>query len=207
VTIVLSSDPWERFVEARKHEIGIRYAWHAKRGGRGRRRGFNRSALALNQLRRLFQDRYGDGPLPENDLGRDALWITANHIARRPGDVVRHIWIWARQHCPWKPEDELAILIETVVAKPRYFSVDRIGKLLQVTQEERLRLRLTQIGAIGVPKRERRRHRRARARHREQVRREAHGARPRARSATRTKPWAVLGISERTWRRRGLHRG
>jgi hypothetical protein len=193
--------PFDHSVAARLAEIAIRYRWHARQGRRGRR-GFSRVALTLHQVRRLFRDRQWD-ELPDSDLGRDALWITANLLARRRGDVARHIWIWARQHCPWKPEEELAILIETVVVKPRWFSVDRLGKLLQVTEEERARLKLTQIGALGVPKRERKRRRRERARQREQARRVMKGARPHAQSAARNQHWRALGISKRTWYRRG----
>jgi hypothetical protein len=49
---------------------------------------------------------------------------------------------------------------------------------------------------------------RHRKRQREQMRakRRAAGVRPLEESFTRTRPWAALGICERTWRRRGLHR-
>jgi hypothetical protein len=193
--------PFDQHVAGRKHEVAVRWEWHAKHGRRGRRRGFNRFALTLNHLRRLYLDRWDE--LPNNDLGRDALWIMANYLARRPGDVARHIWVWARQFCPWKLEEELTILIETAVAKPRRFTVDQLGKLLHVTQEERSRLKLTQIGAIGFPKRARKRRRRELARRREQTRRMANGAKPHAQSATRTHLWKMLGMSRRTWYRRG----
>jgi hypothetical protein len=178
-----------------RSRCGTGAARHGKRGG------FNRFALTLNHLRRLYLDRWDE--LPNNDLGREALWIMANYLARRPGDVARHIWVWARQFCPWKDEQELAILIETVVAKPRRFTVDQLGKLLQVTQEERSRLKLTQIGAVGFPRRARKKRRRELARRREQARRVVNGARPHAQSADRAQPWKAFGISERTWYRRG----
>ena len=91
--------------------------------------------------------------------------------------------------------------------KPRRLHADRIAKMLRVTDAERTALKLTTIGACDVSKAERLRRRRERHRAAQQATRRARGVVPRdqylADSFSRTKPWEALGISRRTWERRG----
>src|ERR1700684_492027 len=86
------------FQESRHRQIAMRYAWHDSPRQR-RRPKF--CYLRLRELERLYGDRYGP-TLPDDDAGRDELFIAAQHIAQGgDSESGHHIRAWALLWCPW----------------------------------------------------------------------------------------------------------
>jgi hypothetical protein len=185
-----------------KHaEIAVRYRWMQKQN-----RPVPMAAIRVAELHRLLGSRWGL-VLPDDDAGRDDAEVMAHHLARRPGDARKHIKTYLRRHAPWMSGDETKRLIATVMAKPRKFRADTLAARLNLTFAERARLGIKTIGAVDVDKAERVKRRRNVNRDYLKDRRRTRGAKPRADyeagSLARTKPWLAMGLSERTWYRRG----
>jgi hypothetical protein len=91
------------------------------------------------------------------------------------------------------------------LSRPHYVPMApaTIGRLLGVTAEVRLDAKAWSIIPYGTTKEQMMEQARERHRGREFERKRAKGARPRELSLSRTKPWARLGISRRTWYRQG----
>ena len=98
-----------------------------------------------------------------------------------------------------------------MLAKPRRWRADTLGNHLGLREAERRHLRIVTIGSIEVTKAQRLKRRRERGRGRDEARRRSKGAKPRreyeANSISRAKPWERLGISRKTWYRRGKPSG
>src|ERR1700719_4094795 len=62
------------------------------------------AVLRIADLRRLYADRYGR-MLPDDDAGRDAAFVMACHLAKRP-DAERRIANWLELQAPWMRQDE-----------------------------------------------------------------------------------------------------
>jgi hypothetical protein len=108
-------------------------------------------------------------------------------------------------------DDQLETLRRGVTAAQRHASgrflkADTMARRLNVTIEEREGLAIWKVGAIdaGPEERKARRieRRRARDRARDETRRRARGAKPRAESVERLKPWEAIGESRMTFYRR-----
>jgi hypothetical protein len=162
--------------------------------------------IRLRELERLFSLRYGKF-LPRNAVGRDALTITAHHIVHMGPNAEDHITAWARVWAPWMPAKRATELAARVIANPAKFKADTLGERLRLTREERDYLGITTIGAVGQSVQERKELRQYRRRLKARLHRQRRGAKTRSEyeegALTRTKPWNALGISRRTWYRRG----
>jgi len=189
-------------------EVAIRYAWASRRC-----RGFVPRAILiimvrLRELERLFASRYG-ATLPDDDAGSDDLLVAAHTIAGAYQDenVAGRIVAWARMWAPWLPAAEAEALAALVAANPHCWTADTLAWRLRLTTVERDALGITTIGAFDMSKAECLARRKERRRVAEVGRRKAKGAVSRAAyeaaSASRIKPWATLGMSRRTWYRRG----
>ena len=104
------------------------------------------------------------------------------------------------------PSDErLEVALASRVQKVtwvRQFDPDALAKMFNVTENLRRKLRLTQIGAINCS-RERRAAEQAKSdRQAKSIARRAAGVPLIVDALSRKQPWAVLGISRRTWERR-----
>jgi hypothetical protein len=97
----------------------------------------------------------------------------------------------------------IKLVIRQAQAAPRHFKADSLAKMLRLKDAERTACGIRTIGAIDLLKAERTKRRKARHRARQKARRVAKGATPREQALTRTRPWEGLGISRRTWERRG----
>jgi hypothetical protein len=190
-------------------EIAQRYAWYAYKSGKTRSWRIEPKKITrirLRELERIFSSRYGKF-LPHNAAGRDALVIAAHHIVHMGPNAEQHIRAWARLWTPWMALKHVVDLARTVIANPVKYKADTLGHRLQLSHEERQRLAITTIGAVGQNAEQRKRLRKHRRRAYDRLRRERKGAKTReeyeAGSLTRTKPWEALGISRRTWYRRG----
>jgi hypothetical protein len=92
------------------------------------------------------------------------------------------------------------------IAQPKLETQDKLARIFGVDDRLRQKLKLTQVGAIDIPRNVRVLRAKARKRHRDResaaARRAAEGATPRSQSKARLKPWIALGISESTYYRR-----
>lgn len=150
------------------------------------------------------------GRLPDDDAGRDCLFIAACHIwhlGRKCGpDAAIGAWtaIWA----PWCDAEELAALIQRVEVNPQKWTADEMAQELGpwLTFEVRQALGLTTIGSVDLDKAGRLQRRAENSKERSTEKRRRSGAVTRAeyeaKSESRTKPWLALGISRATYKRR-----
>ncbi|WP_050626691.1 hypothetical protein [Bradyrhizobium viridifuturi] len=188
-------------------EIIRRYAWSQKPRNAPLRRG-SRSLVALLrlcELERLWSVRYG-GTLPNDDAGADDLWIAAQLISRRQGDIPTKVVAWARVWAPWCSAGEAAALAAHVVSHPYKFTADVLAEKVGLIYAERQALGIKTIGSTDVNSADRERLRRQRSRANEQRKRRADGAVPRdlyeENSNESLRPWEDDGVSRATWYRR-----
>jgi hypothetical protein len=151
---------------------------------------------------KLLRDRNG-ATLPDDDAGREYLRELLLPISLGPrADIkMRHaIEVWM----PWMGKDEARGLLDEINQMPMWQRKPKaraLGERLNVIYSDRERLRLRTIlpcdvsdaGMVLIRKKKRR--------EREKKRRELKGAKSRATSITKTKPWLALGISRASWYR------
>jgi hypothetical protein len=195
----------ELAVEQRNAEIKRRNALitEAKLERRRRKRKKGRASLAtlrVCELYRLFFVRYRGHLIPDDDDGRDSVWIFINHLAMLASPAVR-IEDWLSRCAPWFHDQAM---IDRARAKPQRWRADTMAEVLNVTDEERTRLKTWTIGAVDCDKDQRAARRREKNRLAKEARRRADGALPRAQSLSQTKPWEAEGISRRQWERRRM---
>ena len=181
-------------------EIAERYAWDIEQ----RRKPVDKLRLILQtrlrQMERLFVDRWGE-ELPNNRAGWRALVDAAHTIAGLGGEAEGHIVAWAAMWAPWLATGRAQQLAAHIAANPIKLGADTLGWRLGLTVEERVRLRITTIGAVGESKADRAAERRRKRRERERARRADKGARkPRGRPS-KGKPWLAAGVSRSAWYR------
>jgi hypothetical protein len=153
--------------------------------------------------------------LPDDDAGRDHLFIAACHLwhlGKRHGadSAIRE---WAQRWARWCGEQELADLIERVAANPRKWTADELAHELGVAVLPfvvRQALNLTTIGSIDVDKEGRERLRGEKSKDRSTGYRRANGQVSRAEylaanSKSRDQPWVSLNMSKSKYYRLGLH--
>jgi hypothetical protein len=128
------------------------------------------------------------------------------HMAKSWKHNERTMRTWIMEHARWalaNSDNLIRCAIANKAKKPP--SADKLAEMLGVTYAMRKRLGLTTIGANDFTKRQRNARRKQRRRERDmsrlEAKRRAKGAKPRADSAARTKPWEAEGISRRTWYR------
>ena len=175
----------------------------------GKRGPVSLTTLRISEIYKVFADIYG-GTIPDDDAGRLDLEILANHLCGRPADNARNrktilmaVVAWA----PWILPTEAAAIAEGALRDRKKYRADTLAAMLGVTTERRNRLNLRTIGANDTTADERAAWQVEKARQRKERRRRASGATARAdyeaRSISRAKPWAPLGMSRTTWYRVG----
>lgn len=158
-------------------------------------------------LERLISARY-DGKLPNDDAGKDDLWIVAQLTRRLGGDISKNLVAWVGRWAPWCSEAWARELAAKACDQPEpyRFTADVLAERQGLTYAERQALGITAIGAIDVDREERERLRRQRSRANEKQKRRENGVISRAvfeeGSANSTRPWENEGISRATWYRR-----
>ncbi|KJC59376.1 hypothetical protein UP10_17820 [Bradyrhizobium sp. LTSPM299] len=150
--------------------------------------------------------------LPDDDAGRDHLYIAACHlwhIGKKSGPVAA-IEAWVAQWAPWCGPDELAALIRRVELNPRKWTADELAYdlgLYVLPFVVRQALGLTTIGSLDVDKKGREKRQVELSKDRSTERRREAGAIPRSEwlaknTASRTEPRVPMGISKATYHRR-----
>lgn len=187
--------------QAAQHRlIEIRYrsaAREAKEGRRGRRPKV--CNLRLAEVERIYRDRFGK-LFPNNPDGRAALQIVADCIALATGAVPSHIVGFIRARAPWAlPEADA--YAASACSESRWLSADEMAWRIGLSASERSRLKVRTIGAAGMTARQRKLAQKEKRRAREENRRREAGAKPRAASLSRLRPWETAGVSRAKWYR------
>jgi hypothetical protein len=170
---------------------------------------------------RVIDGRYlSDGELPGYITLECAWWAIAEGLAIAKGSdidfysVLDYVRRRSSTNALFQNEEIILEQIKTVCKiidkKPTKYKLTRgeiIGRNLKLTAKERKTHRAYTMIAIDQPRSElkamRKRTQRLVSRNCMAKKRLAAGATPRAESLSRTKPWKALGISRRTWERRG----
>lgn len=163
------------------------------------------SALRLRELNQLLRARYGE-QMPDTPDTRRAIVIVAHHLAALPSDTERAVRSWLELRAPWYSLADLKALVIETIEKPKRWKAHTLGWALKLNAADRKTLRLTTIGAADLSPAQRRANRRSESRIRTECHRRAKGAKPRAEylaAVKADKPWERLGISRRTWYRKG----
>jgi hypothetical protein len=158
--------------------------------------------LRLKDLNRLIAHRHGGDAatytLPDDDAGREYLYILISHYANVDPNAPRRI---IKLRAPWMSADEAERVIDTAFNYQRRWRSSTLGKELNYSEAEWRILRLRTVGPTGMTPEERKR---ISAAFRMERHRRKKGMQTRAQYAKlgRTKPWEKEGISRRTWERR-----
>lgn len=181
---------------------------HYEREARAQRQRNGNSRLAIfrvAELMRYLRHRYGTA-LPNDDAGHADLLIVMNHLAHRT-QPQRRMVAFCEQWSPWLHVDERSTLIERVLANPLKWKADTLGRALGLTLVERTALRIVTIAAVDVTREELHELNKRKHAAREKMRRRKAGAVVRAEyetgSAARAEPWRAMGMSRRSWYRKG----
>ena len=177
-----------------------------KHGKRRRPSPMQLIGLRMRDLTSLFRSRYGGSTLlPDDDAGRDDLFVAINHLACL-AHPRKHITNWIETWAPWLTVAEQRELVGPALANPTRWKADALAWRLRLTKEQRNMLGITTIGAIDEGKAARTKRRRQRERERRMASRRAKGAIPRTeyeqKAISRAKPWVADGISRASWYRR-----
>jgi hypothetical protein len=162
--------------------------------------------LRMRDLCILFRSRYGGMTLlPDDDAGRDDLFVAVNHLACL-AHPRKHIEDWLDTWAPWLTRAEQREVVGAALTNPQRWKADALAWRLRLTKEQRRMLGITTIGAIDESKALRAKRRRQKERERKERARRAKGIKPRAeyekQAISAAKPWEAEGISRRTWYRR-----
>jgi hypothetical protein len=134
------------------------------------RKRFSIAALRVAELTRLFRKRWGV-TLPDDDAGRDDLWIIFQHQAclRNPRERMLN---FAQIFAPWLDEREREEMFDEILRNPpQLYSADNLGARLGLSDAERTELGIKTIGAIDCNKEQREARRKLKKRDRERARR------------------------------------
>ena len=155
------------------------------------------------EMERMLNKRYGGQQshgwqLPDDDAGRGDLRIMMDHLAQLGEDHMRR---WANLRAPWLSDDDLDDLFDEL-GPGKYWTPTALGKALNLTNAERMRLNIRTIRPVDRTKAQLEQDCRERHAKAEAARRLKAGATPRAQSLSQTRPWKALGISRSTFERR-----
>lgn len=184
-------------------------AAHAEIAGRYQKRRHrpNLSALRVRELNLLLTCRYGGERLPDTPDVRRAIVIVGHHLAALPQDPRTSVPNWISLRTPWYSVGDTEALVHDVITNRKRWKAYPLGWQLKLSAHDRTKLRIRTIGAYDLPPNERKKRRRLNDAARKAAARRAKGAKTRAAylatSTCRSRPWEALGMSRRTWYRKG----
>ena len=161
--------------------------------------------LRLGCFTRLFRHRYGRH-LPNDDAGTEDLWLLIQNVSLVPFDWERRVRNTIETWAPWmnadQIEDRICALAHRTTAE-RTPSAEELGIKLNITNDERVALRLWWFKPVDMTDRELDEWRKQRKRDLQAARRKSRGTRTRqqyrADIKARPKPWEVHNISRASW--------
>lgn len=190
--------------EAMHAEIALRYG-AAKRAAKEANKGRQKApflSLRLSELERLARYSFGAN-VPDTSSGRAAITAMLEYVARINGREVALQWIHSR--APWASREAAAMVERAIDAKVQ--TADELAWRIGLSWQDRSRLRIRTIGAVGTTTQTRKGLRKAANTKAKADLRRAAGAMPRAQyeaqSKSQNQPWVALGLSRATWYRRG----
>ena len=183
---------------AKHREVDRRYAWDDRQRERAKYPLI--VMFRLRDLETFFAHRYGE-TLPDDDAGRDDLYVMASHIYRL-GHPAKHIPAWARLWCPWMGDAGCARLIAEVAERQECWTADELAGRIGLDDATRTLLKIKSIGAVDVDKAARYRRAKRKDAERHRIKRAQAGATPRELSSARLEPWRDSGVSRATYFRR-----
>jgi hypothetical protein len=126
-------------------------------------------ALRANELRRVFNDRYGP-VYPDDDAGREDLALLLGQLAQLRGAPFAMDNALS-ERAPWMPADEREGFKQTAATGFVWWDADELGRKIGLTMEQRTRLSVRTIGAVDCDRQARLALRREKNRDRERARR------------------------------------
>jgi hypothetical protein len=172
------------------------------------------AAIRLNELIRSHRWRKQYNVEIKPDAWLFVICHALAPLKEREGglDLV-HLKEFVNRHSMSLPDDDAMVATIHAVCdyrarhpKFRGLCAKTVGKMLEITADERWRCSITTMDPIDETRAERRSLQRYSDRERKERERRAKGVTPRAeweaKSLSRIKPWLALGISRRTWERR-----
>lgn len=194
--VILRDLRWEKKPPHKKHS---RKGWH-----------YSVEVHRLREIEAIIRHRF-KGPIPDPD-GTDDRDTCLDFVRAAAFSLTgQDIASWCRVFAPWATETDLVPIIAEASKRRRMMRADGVAGLLHVTMAERLALKLRTIGAADMEKSARTKFMKGRKKERDRTRREqerrAAGMKDResyvAQSISTAKPWEALGMSRRTWYRKG----
>lgn len=161
--------PSPAIVRAKQLEIKRRYEQHAKVSKRSR----GMAAIRISELTRWMHDTFGGGVELEPDKRTETIIrIFAHHFISLPSGE-RRLSSWFDRYCPWLELRDREYLISEANHCPLKWSADKLGWKIGLTDEQRARLKIKTIGAVGISKEQRKERERQRRAQRQKERRAA----------------------------------
>jgi hypothetical protein len=154
-----------------------------------------RAARRVGDLTRIYRDQYPNG-LPHNDVGVSYSKYICRTMAFLPKDRRAR---WLDRYAPWMDAEIRGGILDL---GPYWYSSHSLGNRLEIDNEDRERLEAWTIEAYDISKEQRKVLTVEKRRKTEERRRRKAGAKPRAESEMRTKPWVEQNISRRTYYRK-----
>jgi hypothetical protein len=138
--------PTPQLIAARKWEIKRRYERQAKVG----KRSHGMAAIRIAELTRWMHDVHGAGTeLEPSDHTETIIRIFTHHFMCLPHGP-RRASAWFETYCPWLDVRDREYLISEASHCPLKWSADKLGWKLRLTDEQRSRLKIKTIGALGI---------------------------------------------------------
>jgi hypothetical protein len=109
------------------------------------------AAIRVREIERIVQHKHGT-TLPDDEHGRNVLFVVANHIAGGSRNPTVAIARWAGRWAYWYPEFDLEGMIEVATRSRLKFKAYKLALLLGLTDAERTELAIRTIGSVDVPK-------------------------------------------------------
>lgn len=141
--------PSPEIVAAKKREIAGRYRRRFKHATKPQF-----ASIRVAELNRLYRARYGEH-VPDDDRGRAAMWIVAQHLIQMAGHPQQRLMAWAGLMAPWLTVVEATKVLGDVAMHPVTWKADSLAWRLKLIDADRTALKIKTIGAIDCNKTER----------------------------------------------------
>lgn len=157
------------------------------------------SAIRLKQINDVLAHSYGDRA--DRDYTAQIIEMVA-HLCCAMTGFPDNFHRWVRKRAPTLNPAKVKALIDIASTEPEAWDGAAAGRILRLSEIDRLRLRINTIEPCDLSPSERAETRKQHKREVAEARRRKAGAKDQKESADRRKPWAAMGISRRTYYRR-----